>query len=121
MSQSPVVLRGGVPIIRLDDGRLGVVLTPAESVLCGDNELLPDVLANMKSAVQTALNNPFAIPVSGILQAANAISLDTTKWHECDGTTFTADGYPELAELLPSLTLPTIAEADGIKSFIRMK
>lgn len=121
MSQSPVLLRGGVPIVRLADGRMALVLTPAESVLCGENELLPDVLANMKTAVQTALNNPFSIPVSGILQAASTISLDTTKWHECDGTTFTADSYPELAALLPSLALPTIAEADGMKYFIRMK
>lgn len=102
MSQSPVVLRGGVPIIKLDDGRLGVVLTPAESVLCGDNELLPDVLANMKTAIDTAIkkNDTYIMPVSAILQASENAQLDAEIWHPCDGTVVNAEQYPELYPVL---------------------
>lgn len=97
--------------IKLDDANDAQVLAALKKLCLSRSNPFGDIAADGASAILKALNNlglgagsalPVGVPVPWSLAAA------PTGWLKCNGASFSATDYPQLAVAYPSLKLPDL-------------
>ena len=105
------IIKGGVPMVHLDNACVAVIIPTIDSVITENGELGSELITDIKSAVSTILENPEEIPVGGCVLASANLAPDDN-WHKCDGSTLDPDIYTDLSAIIkPSVpgNLPALS------------
>lgn len=110
----PDVIRGGVPLVTLEDGRTALVITPGDAVMVGDTLMVTSitqqaegVLEQLKQSAQDA-----QVGTVGALKLVYGDFDGGTHWLPCDGKSFDRNVYKKLFAQLGKNTTPILKDPD---------
>lgn len=107
------IIRGGVPVVRLSDTNVAVIVPTIDSIVTGNGELGNKIITDIKSAISTILENPEEIPVGGCVLASTNLVLDDN-WHKCDGSTLDPKTYTDLATIIEPSVLGNLPNLKSV-------